>query len=95
LGLPPLITATPAQLPAGNLQPAGGQSYLTLTINRAANPSDVTCTVEVSSNLLTGWVSGPPYTVTLTNTATQLVVRDNTPAPAATARFMRLVVSRP
>jgi hypothetical protein len=95
LGLPPLLTATPAQLPAGSLLPSGGQKYLTLTVNRVANPSDVTCTVQVSSNLLTGWVSGAPYTVTLTNTASQLVVRDNTPGPSATARYIRLVVTSP
>ena len=95
LGLPPLLTATPAQLPAGSLLPSGGQKYLTLTVNRVANPSDVTCTVQVSSNLLTGWVSGAPYTVTLTNTASQLVVRDNTPVPSATARYIRLVVTSP
>jgi hypothetical protein len=33
--------------------------------------------------------------VTVTNTATQLVVRDNTPVPAATSRFIRLRVSNP
>jgi hypothetical protein len=95
LGLPPLTPATAVQLPSGSLSPSGGQTYLTLTVNRAANPPDITCTVQVSSNLLTGWVSGPPYTVTLTSNATQLVVRDSVPAPAATARFMRLVVSDP
>jgi hypothetical protein len=95
LGMNPLAPASPAQLPSGSLQIAGGQTYLTLTINRAADPPDITYLVEVSSSLLTGWVSGPPNTVTLTNTATQLVVRDNTPVPAATARFMRLVVTNP
>jgi hypothetical protein len=33
--------------------------------------------------------------VTLTNTATQLVVRDNTPVPATTTRFIRLRVTNP
>ena len=95
LGLNPLAPATPAELPSGSLQSAGGQIYLTLTINRAAEPLDVTYTVEVSTNLLTGWVSGAPYTITLTNTATQLVVQDTTPVPAATAQFMRLAVTSP
>lgn len=95
LGLDPLVPAAKAQLPSGGIQPFAGQNYLTLTINRSADPTDVTCTVEVSSNILTGWVSGTPNTVTLTNTATQLVVRDNTPVPAATARFIRLVVTNP
>ena len=95
LGLPPLTPATDAQLPAGSIQTFAGTNYLTLTVNRAAEPPDVTYIVEVSGNLLGAWSSGSPYTVTLTNTATQLVVRDNTPVPAATARFMRLAVTNP
>ena len=94
LGLPPLMPAVAAQLPSGSIQTFSGQNYLTLTINRAANPSDITYTVEVSSNLL-DWVSGPANTVTLTNTASQLVVRDDVPVPSATPRFMRLVVGNP
>ena len=46
-------------------------------------------TVEVSSDLLT-WTSNPPEIVTLTETPTQLVLRDNTPIPDVTARFIRL-----
>jgi len=95
LGLNPTNSATAAQLPSGRIQSFGGTNYLTLTVNRTAEPSDVTYIVEVTSNLLSGWVSGPPYTVTLTNTPTQLVVRDNTPVPAATARFIRLQVTNP
>ncbi|HXR46277.1 MAG TPA: hypothetical protein VN784_02455 [Candidatus Limnocylindrales bacterium] len=95
LGLNPTNAAAAAQLPSGGIQPSGGTNYLTLTINRAAEPPDVTYIVEVSSNLLSGWFSGPPNTVTLTNTAAQLVVRDNTPVPAATARFIRLRVTSP
>jgi hypothetical protein len=94
LGLNPFTATTPAQLPSGSLQTFSGQSYLTLTVNRATQPADITYIVEVSSNLLS-WVSGPPNTVTVTNTATQLVVRDNTPVPAATSRFIRLRVSNP
>jgi len=95
LGLNPSIPATAAQLPSGGIQPDGGTNYLTLTVNRAAQPSDITYIVEVSSNLLGGWVSSPPNTVTLTNTTTQLMVRDNTPVPAATERFIRLRVTNP
>jgi hypothetical protein len=95
LGLNPATPATSAQLPSGGIQPAGGTNYLTLTVNRAARPSDITYIVETSSNLLGAWVSGPPNTVTLTNTATQLVVRDNTPVPAATTQFIRLRVTNP
>ena len=95
LGLNPTNAAAAAQLPSGSIRSVGGLNFLTLTINRAAEPPDVTYIVEVSSNLLSGWVSGPPNTVTLTNLATQLVVQDTTPVPAATARFIRLRVTNP
>lgn len=95
LGLNPTNATTAAQLPSGGIQPDGGTNYLTLTVNRAAQPSDVTYIVEVSSSLSGGWLSGPPNTVTLSNTGTQLVVRDNTPQPAATTRFIRLRVTNP
>ncbi|HTQ50438.1 MAG TPA: hypothetical protein VMJ12_06985 [Candidatus Acidoferrales bacterium] len=95
LGLNPTNAATAAQLPTGGVQPDGGTNYLTLTVHRAAQPSDITYIVEVTSTLTGGWVSGPPNTVTLSNTATLLVVRDNTPQPAATTRFIRLRVTNP
>lgn len=95
LGLNPTNPATPAQLPSGSIQSAGPLNFLTLTVNRATEPPDVTYVVEVSSNLLASWVSGPLNTVTLTNLATQLVVQDITPVPAATARFIRLRVTNP
>jgi hypothetical protein len=95
LGLNPLSFAMAAQLPSGKIKPDSGTNYLTLTVNRTADPSDVTYIVEISSNLLSGWLSGPPNIVVLTNTTTQLVVRDTTPVPAATARFIRLRVTTP
>ena len=94
LGLNPLTVATAGQLPSGGIQPDNGTNYLTLTVNRTAQPPDATCVVEVSGDLLS-WASGPPNTVTLSNTATQLVVRDNTPVPSATSRFIRLRVTNP
>ena len=94
LGLDPFTLATAGQLPSGGIQSDGGQNYLTLVVNRAAQPPDITYVVEVSGDLRT-WSSGLPDTVTLTNTPTQLVVRDNTPVPTATARFIRLRVTNP
>jgi hypothetical protein len=95
LGLNPTNGVTTAQLPSGGVQPDGGTNYLTLTVNRAAQPTDITYIVEVTSNLTSEWVSGPPNTVTLSNTPAQLVVRDSTPQPAATTRFIRLRVTNP
>jgi len=52
----------------------------------------VNYTVEVSSDLL-AWDSSPAEIVTLTETPTQLILRDNTPIKEATARFIRLRAS--
>jgi hypothetical protein len=68
----------------------GGQKYLVVTVSR---PPDVNYIVEVSSDLLT-WAS-PANMVTLSETPTQLVLRDNAPIQAGTARFIRLRVSTP
>jgi hypothetical protein len=94
LGLNPFTYVSPGQLPTESIAPDSGQNYLTLTVSRAADPSDITYIVEVSGDLQT-WLSGLPYTVTLTNTATQLVVRDNTPVNGVTRRFIRLRITTP
>jgi hypothetical protein len=92
LGLAPHIPATRGQLPTGGIRPDNGQNYLTMTINRAEQRADIAYVVEVSGDLK-NWVSGPPNTVTLTNMATQLVVRDGTPVPSASERFIRLRIT--
>jgi hypothetical protein len=93
LGLNPTnFDAEPAV--AGSIQPDGGTNYLTLTVARTAEVTDITYLVEVSSDLNT-WVSGSTNTVTLTNTATLLVVRDNVPVPAASPLYMRLRILPP
>ena len=94
LGLDPYTPAAASQLPTGSIQPDGGQSYLTLTANSVAQASDVTYAVEVSGDLQT-WASGPPFTVTLTNIPTQIIVRDNIPFGGALMRFIHLRVSDP
>jgi len=93
LGLDPFTPAQPQELPTGSLEEELGQSYATLTANRAAQAPDITYVVEVSSDLRT-WTSGPGNTVTLEDTPAQLVVRDATPLGVA-PRFLRLVVSNP
>lgn len=94
LGLDPYTPAATSQLPSGSIQPDSGQSYLTLNANRVALAPDVTYAVEVSGDLRS-WTSGPPFTVTLTDTATQLTVRDNVPFGSAPMRFIHLRISDP
>ena len=94
LGLDPYAPAAGSQLPTPSIVQVSGQNYLALAVSRTAQASDVTYAIEVSGDLLT-WTSGPPYTVTITNTQTQFVARDNTPVSTATSRFIRLRVTDP
>jgi hypothetical protein len=88
LGLDPNTPATRSQLPTGGIFQEFGHKFLAMTVNRASQRADIAYVVEVSGDLQT-WVSG------LTNTATQLVVRDRTEIPSATERFIRLRVTNP
>jgi hypothetical protein len=94
LGLNPFTPVAPGNYLVESFTTNSGLPYLTLTINRSANPTDITDVVEVSGDLQT-WLSGPPNTVILTNTSTQLIVRDNTPANTGTNRFIHLRVTNP
>jgi hypothetical protein len=91
LGLNPNTAITTGELPTGSIESDGGQNYLALTVNRTATAPDVTYNVEVSSDLLT-WDTN---TVTLVNTATQLVARDAVPIDETGDCFIRLTVSDP
>ena len=77
-----------------------GQQYLTLTYTQVIAATDITYVPQVSGDLIT-WTSGPSYTaiVSTTNNAdgvTQTVVtRDLTPMSGASARFIRLEVTKP
>ena len=71
---------------------ASGQKYLVVTVTRSASAPDTNYTLEVSSDLLT-WASRPAKFVTLTETPTQLVLRETTPIQDMAARFLRLRVA--
>ncbi len=75
---------------SGSIVEASGQKYLVVTVTRSAPAPATVYTLEVSSDLLT-WASAPAETVT--ETPTELVLRDNTPIQGVTARFTRLRVS--
>lgn len=85
------IAYTRPQLSA-SLVEESGQKYLVVTVTRSAPTSEVTYTLEDSSDLLT-WTSSPTEFATLTETPTQLVLRDSMPIQEITARFIRLQVS--
>jgi hypothetical protein len=73
------------------VQNVSGSNYPTLTITRNGILSDVNYTVQVSTDLV-HWNSGPAFTTTITNTASQLVVRSNTPiSPSSPPQFLRLL----
>ncbi len=91
LGLAADQSATPAQIPAGSMTPVTDKNYLTLTVPRRMRRSDVSYTVQVSSDLQT-WNSGSGHTVIVEDTATSLVVRDAVASSGNTKRFIRLAV---
>ncbi len=78
----------------------GQSSYLTLTYTRPINASDLTYTVEVSSDLV-AWLSGSDNTVTVSTTnnpdgVTQtVVVRDGAAMDGVSQRFIRLNITGP
>jgi hypothetical protein len=73
------------------LTPVSGDQYLRLSIPKNPAATDVTFTVEASSDLL-NWSSAG--LVIETNTSNQLVVRDNVAVTSGVKRFMRVRVTR-
>jgi len=93
LGLDPFTPSSLDRDVVGSIQILNGQRYLTLTVNRAAKASDVTYLVQVAGGT-NAWTSGSPNTVTTSDTATQLAVRDATPI-GSSPRSIRLAVTNP
>jgi hypothetical protein len=72
-----------------------GEEYLTLTVNKNSAASGLTFHVEACGDL-TNWVGGATHVTVISETADQLVVRDNTPISNSNERrFLRLRVSVP
>ena len=74
---------------------SGEEQYLSLTLPKNPSATDVTITVEATSNLQdpNSWSSSG--LVELQNTSTVLQVRDNVPVSSGVSRFMRARVTRP
>jgi hypothetical protein len=92
LGLDPLTATNLTQLIVPGIADIAGQKFATVTLTRFARPSDVSCIVEISSDLLT-WSSNPEDVVIVADDATHLVARDADPLGAA-SRFLRIRVAR-
>lgn len=86
-------SAVSRTLPTTSTTNSSNQNYLTLTVAKNISATDLTYTIEVSSDLIQ-WDSGPDYTTVITNTSSSLIVRDNIPMTSNARRFIRLKVSR-
>jgi hypothetical protein len=75
---------------SGSIVEDNGQKYLVVTVVRSTPAPNYT--VEVSADLVT-WAASSAELVTLSETPTQLVLRDNMPIQGDTARFIRLRAS--
>ncbi len=76
------------------LAPVSSSQYLRISIPKNPNATDVTFTVQATSDLNSpaSWTSAG--LIIETNTSTQLIVRDNIPAGPGIRRFMRVKVTR-
>ncbi len=74
---------------SGTVQLADGRRYLTLTVIKSPEYFLPTRSVEVSPNLI-DWYSGSKHTTVITDDASLLKVRDNTPLTPETKRYIRL-----
>jgi hypothetical protein len=97
LGLNPNVPSL-SGLPVASIQNIGGTNYLTMSYDAVLYNTDISYTVQVSSDLVT-WNSGPGFTAPVgppvdncdgTETWT---VSDLVPSDPLTARFLRLQVT--
>jgi hypothetical protein len=94
LGLNPNAPAV-SGLPAVGQMPLDGKTYPTLTFTDQSTLTDITYTVQVSSDLI-NWQSGSLYTVRVDNGTTNTAVfRTLTAIEDAPRQFMRLSIIRP
>jgi len=91
LGLNPTQAIASSQRAYGGTVGSPPAIYQTLTVPRHLLRSDVSYLVEVSSDLIS-WNSGVGHTVLITDTSTELKVRDATPMGTG-RRYLRLKIS--
>lgn len=76
------------------LAPISSSQYLRISLPKNPAATDVTFTVEATSNLTNPLSWSSTGLIIETNTSTQLIVRDNVPAGPGVQRFMRVRVER-
>ena len=88
---PDAATGSPVTYSNANVS---NQTYLRMSVPKNPAATDVTFTVEATSDLANplSWTSAG--LIIETNTSTQLIVRDNVPAGPGVQRFMRVRVER-
>lgn len=97
-GLNPKI-ANSSGRPVASVQHLGGTNYLTVAYNQVLYNTDISYTVQVSSDLIT-WNSGPGFTAPVgppvdNGDGTETwIVQDTIPSNSVTARFIRLKITR-
>lgn len=85
------LAANTVTLPAISVTPLAEQHYLTLTVARNSNATDLNYIVETSTDLQT-WQSGDGHTVIVESTASEMIVRCAVSLETQPRRFMRLRV---
>jgi len=91
--------ANTSGLPVMSTVNVGGLDYLTLSYEQVLFNTDITCTVQVSGDLMT-WNSGPGFTVLVSDVdhgdgTEAITARDTIPMSSSTERFIRVHISRP
>ncbi|GEP42188.1 Calx-beta domain-containing protein [Brevifollis gellanilyticus] len=76
------------------LAPVSSSQYLRISIPKNPAATDVTFTVQATSDITNPASWSSAGLVIETNTSTQLIVRDNVPAGPGVRRFMRVMVTR-
>ena len=90
------LQVDPQRLPRQSMTKVNGLDYLTLSADCNPAATDLTFSVEVSSDLL-NWYSGDAYTTVLSAPGDAVfTARDNTPVGSGSSRrFIRLKISKP
>jgi hypothetical protein len=99
-GLNPKVSDSGLAWPYPSVSTVDGTNYLAITFRQILYNTDISYTVQVSGDLI-NWFSGTGYTTTVGppvdngDGSETVTVRDDVPANAATARFIRVNISRP